>query len=231
MNPNNIQAVILAGGKGTRLKPLTNSIPKPMVLIENKPFLEILLMLLQKNNFKKILLLVGHLSDIISNYFGDGSEIGIKLEYSREKELLGTGGGLKHAYDMLDENFILLNGDTYLDLDFHSFLQFSKQMKSLMTMTVYDGPIFDNTPFNLKVDEDNLIDEFSQYPKERYNAVNTGIYYINKSLLDFIPSGMSSLEQEVIPTLVKEKKVSAFRTKQRFFDIGTFERLHKFQKI
>src|SRR3989338_1997571 len=119
-----MQTVILAGGRGTRLSPITNMIPKPMVTVKDKPFLEYLLLMLKRNSLEKILLCVGYLGEKIEVYFGDGRRLGMEIKYSYEKEPLGTAGGLKLAENLLEEEFLVLYGDSYLDIDYSAFIYF-----------------------------------------------------------------------------------------------------------
>lgn len=230
MSQNNTQVVILVGGKGTRLRPLTNSIPKPMITIGNTPFLELLLLNLKKNGFRKFLLLVGHLSSVVVDHFGNGSKWGLEIKYSFEKELLDTGGGLINSYDLLDDEFILLNGDTYMDLDYNFFLEFAKNKQSII-IVAYDGVRYGDVEYNMLVDEKDLVTKFSQSEvKPEFNAVNSGIYYINRSIFEHMKIEKLSLEIDIIPKLLKQNKVYAYRTKTRFYDIGTFTRLTKFRE-
>lgn len=111
-----MQTVILAGGRGSRLVPLTDDIPKPMILIKDRPFLEYMILMLKRNFLKKILLCVGYLGHKIEDYFKDGHRWGVQIRYFYEKELLGTGGALKLASDLIEEKFLLLYGDSYLDI-------------------------------------------------------------------------------------------------------------------
>ena len=232
MNCSDIQVVILAGGRGTRLKPLTDNIPKPMMKIGTKPFLEIIIQLLKKNNFRRFVFLVGHLSNIVTDYFGNGSKFDVEIQYSFEKELLGTGGSLRNSYDLLDEKFILLNGDTYMELDYPAFVHYASNKNSMITIVSYDGPKFDYTPYNLRIDENDFIRDFSQMNiKPEFNAINTGIYYFNKSILNHFPQGKSSLELDLMPKLIEKNAIAAFRTKEKFYDIGTFNRLQLFRNL
>jgi NDP-sugar pyrophosphorylase family protein len=118
------QAVILAGGLGTRLRPLTNTVPKCMALVAGKPFLYYVLSALRNNGIKEILACIGYLGESVTDCFGDGSSLGISLSYSQERDsLLGTGGALKLAESSLEEHFLVVNGDTYLDFVYDSLVR------------------------------------------------------------------------------------------------------------
>jgi len=224
-----MQAVILAGGLGTRLKPLTQKTPKSMMQVRNKPFLEILLDLLHKNNFKKILLLIGHLPNVITEYFEDGSKFGLDIKYSIEKELLGTAGSLKNSHSLLEDEFILINGDTYLDIDYQSFVKFSKEKKSFLTFVAYDGFPYGDLYYNMKIAESVVKAYSKSNTSSDYNAVDAGIYHVKKQILDYIKDKKYSLEEDVFPKVIEEKKVFVYRTKTKFFDIGTIKGLKRFK--
>jgi len=113
-----MQVVILAGGLGVRLRPITTKIPKPMADVKGKPFLHYLLEYIKSFGYKKFLILAGYLGEIIEDYFGTGHTRGININYSYDKELLGTGGALKNAENRLDNDFFLVNGDTFLKIDY-----------------------------------------------------------------------------------------------------------------
>jgi len=115
-----MQVVILAGGKGTRLRPITYQVPKPMVPIHGKPFLQYQLELIKSLGINEVLLLVGYLGKQIEEYFGGGPKFGLNIEYSYENNPLGTGGALKNAEEKLAEKFLLLNGDTFLPMDYEN---------------------------------------------------------------------------------------------------------------
>lgn len=226
-----MQVAILAGGLGTRLKPMTENVPKSMIPVGDDPFLLILLKLLKKNNFKKILLLVGYLSNIITDYFGDGSKFGLEIKYSFEKEPLGTAGCLRNSYDLLEQEFLLLNGDTYLGLSYQSFLEYAEEKKSsLITLAAYDGLKYDDIVYNMKVEKNGIVTAYSKSDmKQEYNAVDAGVYHVNKKILDYVHKEKSSLEYDIFPKLIAENKMSAYLTKEKFFDIGTIQRLHGFK--
>ena len=117
------QAVLLVGGLGTRLRPITESVPKPMVEVEGKPFLEYKIESLKKYGIKKFILCVGYLGHLVEEYFGDGKRFGVDIAYSYERdELLGTAGAVKNAENLVSGDFIVSNGDTFLDIDFQCLI-------------------------------------------------------------------------------------------------------------
>lgn len=229
---DDIQVAILVGGQGTRLKPITEQIPKPMVTILDRPFLHILLEMLQDKGFSKFLFLSGYLCDVVSNYFGNGSKFGFDIKYSVEPKLLGTGGGLKNAENLLEDEFLLINGDTFLELDYTNFIDFSRNNEALIDILCYVGDTYDDIKYNLKLDLDNKISAYSKInSQDKFNAVDAGVYYIKKKVLPLIKTRSSSLENEIFPLLINAKQLAGFATKTKFYDIGTIERLANFRNL
>ena len=226
-----MQTVILAGGRGTRLSPITCNIPKPMVPVKDKPFLEYLLWMLKRNSLKKILLCVGYLGNKIEAYFGDGRHLGIKIKYSYEKELMGTGGALKLASDLLEEKFLLLYGDSYLDIEYGEFIKFFENQKTIGSIVIYDNAHGDTKVKNNIAMEGNFI---TKYDKRKEDAnlkyVEAGASIFKKELLNLIEeSQFVSLENDIFPVLIKNKELTGYPSSVGFCDIGTFERLNLFK--
>ncbi len=223
-----MQVVILAGGLGTRLRPLTNKIPKVMIPIKEKPFLEYILELLKKNNLEDVLLCIGYSGDQIKSYFEDGKKIGMNISYSFEKELLGTGGALKNAQRILEKEFIVINGDTFLDIDFQDIISYFHKQQKLATMVVFQNQpkIMRN---NIEINNKNEVINYNKEKEEKTNYVDAGVQVFKKDILKLIPSNKNvSLEEEIFPILIQKKEMLAYSTNQRFYDIGTFEQLKQF---
>ena len=127
-----MKAVILAGGKGTRLKPYTTVFPKPLMPIGDKPILEIVVRQLKSHGFDEIIITVGHLAELIMTFFGDGSKVGVKIKYSREDKPLGTAGGLGLIKKALNETFLMMNGDVLTTLDYSDLVNYHKKKWSLL---------------------------------------------------------------------------------------------------
>ena len=132
-----MQCVIIAGGLASRLRPITDNIPKSMVLVENRPFLEYQIELLKVNGLTNIVLCVGHKGEIIQNYFGNGSNYNIPIRYSYEETLLGTGGALRNAIDLLEDRFVVLYGDTFLNIDYIKIINYVKKIDCPALLAVY----------------------------------------------------------------------------------------------
>ena len=226
-----MQSVILVGGLGKRLHPITHEIPKPMVLVNRKPFLEYLVFLLRTNGLTNILLLTGYLGKVIENYFGDGSKFGVSISYSREQSPLGTGGALKNAKCKLKEEFLLLNGDTFLQLDFAKFISFFNKQDGIGITAVYNN-VENIAPNNILLDNSNLILSYDKQNPERMSHVDAGVSILKKRFLELIPEKKTfSLEEEAFPMLIRKKELMGFPIKERFYDIGTFGRLRMFREF
>ena len=178
------RAVILAGGKGTRLKPYTISLPKPLVPIGDMPILEIIIRKLSKSGFDHITITVNHMADIIRAYFNDGSKWGVKIDYSLESKPLSTMGPLKLIKD-LPENFLIMNGDVLTDIDFNEFYNYHVNNDNIFTVSAFSRE--QKVDYGvLEIGIDNKLVNFIEKPTNRYN-VSMGVYMANKRILDYIP--------------------------------------------
>jgi len=225
-----LNAVILAGGRGERLRPLTDSTPKPMIRIKGKPFLEYQLELLRKNKITDILLCVGFFHDKIIDYFGNGSGFKVKIEYSIEETFLGTAGALKNAQGHLSGDFILLYGDSYLPIDYAQLLQFWFGCNASGFVVCYDNTL-GIARNNISVDTDGWITSYNKRnPDTKANYIEAGVSILKKEVVDLIPEGrVVSLEEEIFPILIKRQQLKGYPTSQRYYDIGTPERLREIE--
>ena len=170
------QALILAGGKGTRLKPFTNNIPKPLVPVGETPILEIILRQLSNAVFKNITIAVGHLARLIQTFFGDGSELGLNISYSLEKKVMGTAGPIS-LINNLKENFLVMNGDVLTTLDYDKLQLFHVQNDNDITISTYKK--------ELKIDlgvleiQEGVFNRYIEKPVYTYD-VSMGIYMLNR---------------------------------------------------
>jgi len=219
------QAVILAGGIGTRLRPLTYKIPKPMIRLNDKPFLEYLLELLKENGIKEAILLLGYLSDKIKEYFGDGSNFGIKIKYSIGDVSFETGKRIKNAEDLLHENFLLTYCDNYWPLNLKNLVEYHDYHNVLATVTIYTNK--DNfTKSNMKVDNQGYVILYDESRKEKIlSGVDIGFFIINKKVIELMPDTNFSFEKETLPELIKKKQFAGHLTNHRYYSIGKIERL------
>ncbi|MCK5039242.1 MAG: NTP transferase domain-containing protein [Thermoplasmata archaeon] len=219
------QVVILCGGLGTRLKDVSKDIPKSMMPIGDRPFLEIQVSQFKHYGITRFLFLTSHLHEVIEDHFGDGSKFGVQIEYSTEPEPLGTGGALALAEDKLDDVFYLTNGDTILPIDPTLLDEGFHKQKCLGFITIYDN--------HEKVANKNaIIDDHGQvllYSKltslPEMTGVEAGLSVFDKKILKICKKDNYSLEMEVFPKLINNGRLFGLKTSQRFYDIGTPERL------
>ena len=226
-----MQAVILAGGLGNRLKPVTETIPKVLVPVAGKPFLRYLLKMLTERGIDDIVLCVGHLKEQVQEYFGDGRKLGMRIQYSEETgKLLGTAGALKQAQGLLQDYFLLLNGDTYLPINYRSVERAFLKSGKKAVMVVYGNR--DNTGVRNNVALDGSLvaryDKRGADPNLKY--VEAGALIMKREVLELVKLGQAvSLEEGIYPALIGQREVAAFVTEQRFYDIGTPEQLKEFE--
>lgn len=214
-----MKAIIMAGGKGERLRPLTNEIPKPMVPMVTRPVLLYIVELLKKHGITDLALTVGYRPESIMDYFGDGSKFGVSITYFIEKEPLGTAGGVKNCSNFIDGDFFVMSGDAFTEVDLTEMLDFQKYNNGLATICV---KAVDNVKgFGVvKTAEDGLIIEFLEKPEfTTEKLVNTGIYLFKKDILELIPSGFYDFGRNLFPSLIG--KLYAYETREYWNDIGT----------
>lgn len=226
-----MQAVILAGGLGTRLRPLTHQVPKPMVEVGGRPFVEYIIHHLADQGFRRILMSVGYLGEQVESYFGDGTRCGVTIRYAREPRPLGTGGALRNALGMLDEEFLLLFGDSYLPIDYRALEASFHSVPALGLVVVYDDQGGDTGVLkNLALDGAGWVSRYEKgtgSPDLKY--VEAGVLCFRREVFAGLPrKEVVSLEHEIYPRLIACRQFRAVITSQRFFDIGTPQRLRDF---
>ncbi len=173
------EAIILAGGLGTRLRSVIKDIPKPMAKINNKPFLEYLFKYLSFHNVEHIVLAVGYKSNTIKEYFGNNFK-NLPITYSEEKELLGTGGAIKQALEFTNsKDILILNGDTFFDIDLEHFYKFHKSKNSKLTLALKEMYNFDRYGV-IDIDSNFRITAFLEKKYRREGLINGGIYFLDK---------------------------------------------------
>jgi NDP-sugar pyrophosphorylase family protein len=214
-----MKAVILAGGKGTRLRPYTTVIPKPLVPIGEKAIIEILLNQLYKNNVDEVFVCVNHFAELIKAFLGDGKKYGIKINYSLESSELGTVAPLK-LLNNLPEDFLVMNGDLLTDLDFGELFKYHIEHKSNLTIATYsrdskiDFGVIKSNPNN------SCVVEFIEKPVYKFE-VSMGVYVMNQSLLKLIPSNIHFGFDDLIHYLLKNNlPIKTFLYDGYWLDIG-----------
>lgn len=228
-----MQAVILAGGLGTRLGAITAQVPKPMVPVAGVPYLEHQFRMLARQSIRDVVVLTGYLGHILEDYFGDGRRVGLSIQYSRETTPLGTGGALRLAAHLLDEEFLVFYGDSYLPIDYQDVARSLATSGSTGLVVVYDNRMADTSVRNnIAVDREGFV---VRYDKEAVNDarlefVEAGILAFRRSVIGLIPEGIVSLEKDVYSNLIASRQLRAYQTPERFYDIGTPDRLRAFEE-
>ncbi|MBI4744046.1 MAG: NDP-sugar synthase [Actinobacteria bacterium] len=220
-----MKAVILVGGEGTRLRPLSCDVPKPMMPIANKPFIEYIINQLKKYSIKDIIFSTCYLPEHIENYFGDGSDIGISITYITEEQPLGTAGAVKNVEEYLKETFLVFNGDILTDLNLDEIIEYhlSKKSKATIALTAVEDP----TIYGLvELSKDNTISSFLEKPswdQVTSNLINAGTYVLEPDVLNYIPKGKNySFERGLFPALLEQKEpMFGFISDSYWLDIGT----------
>jgi len=226
-----MQAVILAGGLGTRLGSITSQIPKGMMLVNGKPFLFHLIKYLVSNKVDDIILCTGHLGEQVSDYFGDGREFGISIRYSRETEkLMGTAGALKMAQPLLRDHFFVVNGDTYLPVDFGNIERHFVENGQKNVMVVYNNDDNTGVVSNVGLNNDMSLRKYAKGVIDAdLNYVDAGVLVLKRDVLDIISTGkLCSIEEAIYKPVIGRKEIVAYITDERFYDIGTPEQLTAF---
>jgi D-glycero-alpha-D-manno-heptose 1-phosphate guanylyltransferase len=216
-----MDAIILVGGKGTRLQKVVSDVPKPLAPIGGVPFLDILLGQLGKYTLiKKVVLAVGYKSEMIIERYKEKKTYHFKIVFSVEKKLLGTGGAIKKALSLTSsEDVIILNGDTFVDVDFEALVNFHIAHKSLLTMVLQK--VDDTSRYGMVlIDEHSRIKSFAEKTKTHKNSlINAGIYVINKILFENIGEERLSFEKDILPDFIKHDAYG-YVVEGRFIDIG-----------
>ncbi len=221
--PNNV--IIMAGGLGTRLLPITENIPKPMALINGKPILEILIGNLAEQGFENIFISVNHKKELIQEYFADGKDFGVKIEYILENDRMGTAGSLQFINKRPDLPFIVVNGDIITDLKFINFLNFHNENHSVATMCLKEFTY--QIPYGVVDIESHELKSVTEKPEQNV-FVSAGMYVIDPECIGYIPENEFYDMPTLFNKLIKEKKkVCAFPLSEIWMDIGTPEDLKK----
>ncbi len=211
------RAIILAGGKGTRLRPYTVVLPKPLMPIGEYPILEVVVRQLIKNGFNHITMAVNHQAEIIRAYFGDGSRWGVKVDYSQESEPLGTMGPLNLIHD-LPEHFLIMNGDILTDLDFAEFHDTHVTSSSIFSISSYER--LQTVDYGvLKADASGRLVNFIEKPSNAY-MVSMGIYMASQRVLEFIPNAPYGFDSLMLDLISKNESVAVKPHIGYWLDIG-----------
>ena len=223
-----MQAIVLVGGEGTRLRPLTDDVPKPALTLVDRPFLAYMIEWLAGHGVTEAVLACGFLPDVLREALGEGEHAGVRLSYVVEPDRRGTAGAIRFAADSLgerlDDRFLALNGDVLTDLDLGALLRAHEERGASATLALY--PVEDSSAYGLvSCDGEGAVLEFLEKTGEAVpGEINAGAYVLERSVLDLIPPGREvSIEREVFPRLIGDG-LRALRLDGYWMDIGTPER-------
>ena len=217
----------MAGGEGTRLRPLTSNIPKPMMPLANKPMMEHIVGLLRHHGFTEIVVTLAFLPQSIRTYFGDGSEFGVTMQYATEETPLGTAGSVRNAMEALDERFLVISGDVLTDIDLTALVDYHDQTKAMATIGL--RRVEDPVEFGIVITrEDGTVERFLEKPtwgQVFSDTINTGIYVLEPEVFDFIPSGKPvDFSSDVFPSLLDAGHPVYGKVLEGYWeDVGTLE--------
>ena len=224
-----MKAVIQAGGKGTRLRPYTLILPKPLMPVGNLPVIELLLKWLRRNGVREVFVTTGYLGHLLKALCGDGSQWDMRIEYSEEPEPLGTVGALNLVRDGLDETFLVLNGDLLTDMDLRAFVEFHRGHGGALTVGVTDKPV--KVDLGVIDTEGEVVSGFREKPTFSYE-VSMGIYCMEPEVLDYIPKGVPFGFDDLMYGMLEQKKpVHVFRHKGLWVDVGRPEDFQRAQDL
>lgn len=219
------KVVLMVGGLGTRLRPLTENTPKPMLKVGDKPILETIISTFKKYGYTNIVLSVSYKAEMIKNYFGDGTNFGVKIEYVNEDKRMGTAGALTLMKNLLTDNFFVMNGDLLTSLNFDHMMKFHLENRSVATMGLreYDFQV----PYGVVNVEDSKIIGIEEKPVHNF-FVNGGVYILSKEILKFIPDN-SFFDMPTLFEMIINNKLTtlSYIIKDYWLDIGRMEEFHK----
>ena len=221
-----MKAVILAGGEGTRLKPYTTVFPKPLMPIGDKPILEIIIRQLKSQNLGDIIITVGHLGELIMNFFRDGSQFGVNIKYSKEDQPLGTAGGLGLIKEELKETFLMVNGDTLTTLNFSELINYHKTNDAVATIALKRREIYIDFGI-VELDSTDCIKGYTEKPTIDH-LVSMGVYVFEPRVLEYIEPGEKLDFPDLIKILIsKGETIKGFVFDGYWLDIGRPEDYEK----
>jgi len=220
-----MRAVILAGGKGTRLAPYTTVLPKPLMPIGEMPILEIVIRQLERHGFDDLTLAVGHLAELLMAYCGDGSKFNVKLGYSREEQPLGTAGPIALVPN-LDDTFLVMNGDLLTTVDYGAMLKYHRKRGAVATIACYQRDVKIDLGV-IEIGADNWVSNYIEKPTYRY-SVSMGIYLFEPAILQYIKPNQRLDLPELMMNLMREgRRMNVFNFDGYWLDIGRHDDYEK----
>ncbi len=227
MNQSDFPVIILAGGLGTRLRGVVNDLPKPMAMINGKPFLHYLFLYLTQQKIKKAILSVGYKASVIEAYFGD-KYLDVQIQYCREQEPLGTGGGIKKAFEFVDDYSYVLNGDTFFDINLQTLSEFHFKTHADISLALRHMKNFDR--YGIVQMNNERIAGFEEKASRAEGLINGGVYFFSKTMFSKVEATKFSFEKDILEKQVADKKMNGCVFDGYFIDIGIPEDYEKSQR-
>jgi len=222
------QTVVLVGGRGSRLGSLTAALPKPMLDVAGRPFLEYQIEFLRRFRVDEVLFCAGYLAEPLRAHFGNGERFGLQIQYSIENQPAGTGGALKLANAKFQETFFVLNGDTIFDADlFRLGNALAKEPDAAGAIALRE--LDDVSRFGQVLLDKNRVTEFVEKPGAGSGLINGGIYCLRREIISLLPKGISSIERDLFPLLARQRRLIGIPFTGYFLDIGLPETLARAQ--
>ena len=226
-----MKALILVGGKGTRLKPYTNTIPKPLLPVGEKPILEIILMQLKNSGVKDVVLAVGHMSQLFESFFGDGSRLGININYSFEEKPVGTAGAIAYSIDLFDDDFFVMNGDLLTTLDFTAMYEYHKDNNASGTIAIHRREV--KLDFGVvETGDKGLLNDYKEKPSYFYDF-GMGVNILKVDAVKKIIKKGEYLDMPDLMLFLKNKGNAVFTYREDCFwlDMGRPEDYDEANKV
>jgi NDP-sugar pyrophosphorylase family protein len=227
-----MKAIILAGGEGTRLRPLTYTTPKPLIDVQGKTLTEHVFDILKKHGVDEVILSLGYMADKVKGYFSEPKDFGLKIDYLIEERPMGTAGPLlllKQIGCPIKEDFVMVNGDNLFALDLTKMIQFHKERQAVATDAL--TTVKDPSHFGVAHLQGDKILEFIEKPskeKAPSNLINAGYYVLSPRIFDFVPAkDFAMMENDIFPVLAQQGLLYGFRDDGQWFDTGTYERYNE----
>lgn len=231
-NMHRLKAVIIAGGKGERMRPLTEHTPKPMLLVGGKPILEHQIDELKKVGVKDIIICGHYLFWKIRQYFGDGSRFGVNITYCNEEIPLDTGGALKNTEPFIESTFVMIYGDHMLKMDLKKLVEFHKKKKAMVTCVLHRVDYPKDCEL-VKINKDSRIVKYYRRPHKTIpsNLAKSSLYVLEKEIFKYVSKDRHSFDLDDLPRLIKNHRIYGYVTKEFIRDVGTMERYKKINEL
>lgn len=229
-----MKLVLMAGGKGERLYPLTKEVPKPMLPLDGKPVLEHTIEWAKRQGLKDIIICSGYLAHVIEEHFGNGEKFGVNIKYSIEKEPLGTAGPLRHAKELIgNDDFIMLHADILCQINAKPLIEFHRNNNALCALVIHKSSHPHDSDL-IETDKTGRVVKFWKKPHTEAPPTelgNSGMHVFSARIMDFIPEGKYSMEKELLPKIVEIKeRVYGYHTEEFLKDMGTFDRMKQVEE-